>query len=120
MQSDFYVLCDRLGAGSHLWLRYLPASFIDRMACVCMRWADAAMPLRMWREEMEELRQAFAQFGVPDERLLVPPLTAERRSVGLGRAGTRFALGTTCPRGWVWRRLIEEWRERPPRREGQC
>jgi len=44
------------------------------------------MPLRMWREEMEELRQAFAQFGVPDERLLVPPLTAEEEVQARRRA----------------------------------
>ena len=71
---------------AHLWLRYLPVSFISRMACVCMRWADAAMPLRTWREEMEERRQAFAQFGVPDERLLVPPLTAEEEVQARRRA----------------------------------
>jgi len=42
-----------------------------------MQWADAVVPLRVWREEMEERCEAFARFGVPDECLLVPPLTAE-------------------------------------------
>ena len=40
-----------------------------------------------------------------------PTSTTECRAIagtrcgGWGRAGTRFALGTTCPRGWVWWRL---------------
>ena len=52
---------------AHLWLRHLPASFVNRMACLNMEWRDARDALLDRR-----LRQMFRAAPRPRERRSPP------------------------------------------------
>ena len=48
---------------AHLWLRLLPSSYILRMACVSMRWAEARDVLLFRRFDLE----GWQRYGLGEE-----------------------------------------------------